>query len=162
MPTNFEQVVDFNRSFGITVNQKPQLDIFDTDPKLVELRMNLIREEVRELEDAVRDKNMIECIDALGDILYVVYGMGASIGANMDHAFDLIHKSNMSKLCVTEEEAIATVAWYREEYAAGRQPYDSPDYRKSYDGNYWVVFNGSSGKILKSINYQMVDLRPVL
>ena len=162
MATNFEKVLDFNQSFGVTVHESPKSDIFDTDPKLVNLRMNLIREEMRELEDAVKQKNMTECVDALGDILYVVYGMGVSFGVNMDEAFRLIHESNMSKLCISEEEAINTVKWYENEFKENRQPYDSPGYRKSTDGKYWVVYNKSSGKILKSINYAIVDLRPVL
>lgn len=159
--TNFEAVVDFNEKFGVTTHKKPQPNIFDTDPKLVKLRMDLIREEVKELEHAVQDKDIVETVDALADILYVVYGMGVSIGVDLDKAFELVHDSNMSKLCKTEDEAIATVEWYKQELTAGNQPYDSPAYRKSDDGQYWVVYNGSSGKILKSINYHPVDLRGV-
>jgi len=111
---------------------------------------------------AVSEKNYIETIDALGDILYVVYGMGASIGVDLDEAFRLIHESNMSKLCSTEEEAIETVDWYTKNYNPETLPYDSPAYRLSDDGKFWVVYNKSSGKILKSINYHPVDLKPLL
>lgn len=155
--TNFQKVIDFNEQFGVTVHKTPQPDIFDKDPRLLALRMGLIREEVRELEEGVAKKDYVETIDALADILYVVYGMGVSIGCDMDEAFRLVHESNMSKLCTDEEEAKATVQWYLD----NDTPYDSPAYRKSQNGKYWVVYNQSTGKILKSINYKPVDLKPV-
>jgi len=136
------------------------LEIFDNNPKLVNLRMNLIREEVKELETAVKNKDYVEAVDALSDILYVVYGMGASIGIDLDTSFDLVHQSNMSKLCKSEKEAQDTVKWYEEKFKTNEQPYDSPAYRKSnIDDRYWIVYNRSSGKILKSINYNPVDLK---
>jgi predicted HAD superfamily Cof-like phosphohydrolase len=160
--TNYQKVVQFNRVFGVPVSEQPRHNIFDEDPKLVELRMNLIREEVGELEDAVKDKDMKETFDALSDILYVVYGMGASLGLDLDRGMDLVHESNMSKSCTSEKEAESTVQWYLEKFATGEQPYDSPAYRKSDDGNYWVVYNSSTGKILKSINYSPVDFTDIL
>jgi predicted HAD superfamily Cof-like phosphohydrolase len=156
--TNYEKVIQFNKEFGVKTFDTPQPTIFDDDPKLVKYRMDLIREEVKELEQGVCNKDLVESVDALADILYVVYGMGVSIGVNMDQAFDLVHKSNMSKLCVSEEDAKKTVEWYINEYKSGNQPYDTPSYRKSEDGKYWVVYNISSGKILKSIYYEPVDL----
>ncbi len=152
--TNFDKVVDFNKQFGVKVSDTPDSKVFDKEPKLVELRMNLIREEMKELEEAVKNKDYVETADALSDILYVVYGMGASIGINLDKTFDLVHNSNMSKLCTTEEEAQTTVKWYEK----NEPRYDTPAYRKSQDGQYFVVYNKSTGKILKSVNYKPVDL----
>jgi len=160
--TNFQKVIDFNEQFGVKIYDKPDEKIFDIDPKLINLRMNLIREEIKELEQAVTKKDYIETIDALADILYVVYGMGVSIGIDLDRAFDLVHKSNMSKLCKNEQEAQDTVKWYHEQYIENKLPYDSADYRRSEDGKYWVVYNKSTGKILKSINYNVVDLVPLI
>lgn len=160
--SNFEKVKDFNQQFGVTCFDEPQRDIFTSDPKLVELRMNLIREEMRELEDAVKTHDYTETVDALSDILYVVYGMGVSIGIDLDAAFDIVHSSNMSKLCKTEAEAQETVAWYRMQYEDGKLPYDSPAYRKSTSGDLWVIFNQSTGKILKSINYRVVDFQNLI
>lgn len=160
MESNFQKVIEFNKKFGVTVHDKPVPDIFDRDPKLVHLRMELIREEMRELEEAVKKKNYIETIDALCDILYVVYGAGCSFGADLDVAFDLVHKSNMSKLCRTEEEAKETVRYYEENKE--KLGYDSPCYRlsdnKEINNKYYIVYNKSTGKILKSINYHPVDL----
>lgn len=160
--TNFQKVVEFNRVFGVPVFEEPHMEVFEKAPKLVNLRMDLIREEVRELEEAVRNRDMTETLDALSDILYVVYGMGASFGLDLDKGMDLVHKSNMSKLCTSEEEAEKTVIWYEGQFKTGALPYDSPNYRKSDDGKYWVVYNRSSGKILKSINYSPVDFSSML
>jgi predicted HAD superfamily Cof-like phosphohydrolase len=226
--TNFQKVVDFNKAFGIKVHDKLENDIFDKDPKLVQLRVNLICEEVNELSDAVTKKDIKEVIDALSDILYVTYGMGASFGINLDRtfytvknniqnlfdknlelvnhkmsrimektknlknlvddkdmnniistlfdildmtydmgilfgidlnkSFDIVHNSNMSKLCETETEAIKTIEWYKQ----NEPRYDSPNYRQSEDKKYWVIFNESSGKILKNINYVVANFDQML
>merc|ERR1719271_2167097 len=111
----------------------------------------------------MKDKDMVETVDALGDILYVVYGAGGAFGINLDQAFDLIHKSNMTKLCKTEEEAKETVEWYKKNYTpGGKYPYDTPEYRLSPDGKYFVPFNASTGKILKSVNYSPVKFDSIL
>jgi predicted HAD superfamily Cof-like phosphohydrolase len=156
--TNYQKVVEFNEVFGVPVAKEPQLEVFDKDPKLVKLRMDLIREEMKELEESVEQKDMTETLDALSDILYVVYGMGASLGLDLDRGMGLVHTSNMSKSCTSEEEAIATV----DNYVKNDDRYDSPAYRKSPDGKYWVVYNESSGKILKNINYKAVDFKEML
>ncbi len=111
MKTTFERVVDFNKSFGVTTFDKPQPNIFTENPKLVDLRLSLIVEEVNELKEAIQNHDFTEVIDALGDIKYVVDGAAASFGIDLDKAFDLIHISNMSKLCKTEDEAKETVQW---------------------------------------------------
>lgn len=150
--TNFEKVHnEFNIAFGVKNTDTPKPELYDTDPSLVEYRLSLIKEETEELIDSIEKKDFKETIDALTDILYVVYGAYTAFGVNADKAFDLVHKSNMSKLCITEQEAIETVEFYNKE---GR--YDSPTYRLSPDGNYYVVYNQSTSKILKSVNYKPV------
>lgn len=151
--TNYEKVVDFNKQFGNSVPDQLQTKIFTENPKIVKLCMSLITEEVKELEKAVSENDMVETIDALADILYVVYGMGARLGIDLDKAFDIVHQSNMSKLCRTEEEAKMTVDFYEDQYQSGKMTYDSPNIKMSHDGSKWVVYNKSTGKVLKSINY---------
>ena len=157
--SNFDKIKEFHNTFGLPVETTPRLDVFDNDPKLVNLRMNLIREEVSELEEAVKNHDMVETVDAMADILYVVYGMGTSFGIDLDEAYRLVHDSNMSKVCRSEEEAIETVKWYKENML---NTYDTPTYKPSKCGTYWIVFNESSGKVLKSINYHPVDLKPLV
>ena len=71
--TNFEEVVNFNKSFGIKVFDKPQTNITKEDPALIKYRDDLIDEEVKELKEAIDNHDFTEIVDALGDILYVVY-----------------------------------------------------------------------------------------
>jgi hypothetical protein len=86
-----------------------------------------------------------------------VYGAFGAFGVHADIAFELVHKSNMSKLCKTEEEAIETVESYKKD-----SRYDSPAYRLSDDGKHYVVYNQSTSKILKSINYSPVSFDSLL
>lgn len=162
MTTNFQKVVDFNTQFGVipSSNLIPKPDIILTDPKQVEFCLKLIREEVKELEQAVKDGNYVEMVDALADILYVVYGAGCRIGMDMDKVFAVVHENNMSKLCSTEEEAKQTVQYYlKNKETLG---YDTPAYRQAPDGIHWVVYNQSTKKILKSISWKPVDLTPLI
>jgi NTP pyrophosphatase (non-canonical NTP hydrolase) len=158
--TDFQSVREFNETFGVPVHNEPQFNIFDEDPKLVEYRLSLIREEFNELEEAVRNKDMVETLDALADLIYVVQGMACSLGLDLDKAFDIVHKSNMSKVCKNEEEALQTVQFYKEN--KDTLGYDSPAYRKSADGRYYVVYNESTKKILKSINYTPAKFKWVI
>jgi predicted HAD superfamily Cof-like phosphohydrolase len=150
--SNFEKVLEFNKSFGVFTKNTPQYNIYDEEPKIVEYRKSLINEEVKEFEDSIKDKNFTESIDALCDILYVVYGAFTAFGVDADKAFEIVQQSNMSKLCKDEEEAIKTVEFYKQD-----SRYDSPSYRLSDDGKNYVVFNESTKKILKSINYTPVN-----
>ena len=156
LSSNFEKIIEFHKAFGLEYHDTHQKDFF-SKTKLVKLRLDLIQEEFDELKEAIKNKDFTEVRDAIGDILYVVYGAAASFGIEANKDYELIHNSNMSKLCVSEEEAKETVEWYQNKYSKNELPYDSPCFRKSNDGKYWVVYNKSSGKILKSINYTQVN-----
>lgn len=160
--TNYKKVIEFNKAFQLDVPETPQTKLFTERPDLVKLKLDLIKEEVRELEAAVQNHDLRETVDALADILYVVYGAGISFGIDLDKAFDLVHRSNMTKLCPDEQNAIDTVQWYKQEFANGTSPYDSPTYKKDNETGWFIVYNESTGKILKSITYSPVDLAPVL
>lgn len=153
--TNFDKVVDFCKCAGQPVHTEHQLNIFEEHPERVDLRLKLIQEEVKELEQAIQERNFTEVIDALSDILYVVLGMGGQLGINLDETFNIVHESNMTKFCKTEQEAQETVEWYK----LNEKRYKEPAYRQSEDGKYWIVFN-SDGKILKSINYTPAKFDP--
>jgi len=155
--SNFQKIYEFNNAFGVKFYNSPQKDLLDSDKKLIDYRLSLVNEEVSELNEAVKNKDFTETVDALADILYVVYGFFTSIGVDADKAFDLVHQSNMSKLCVSEEEAKQTVESYKSD-----SRYDSPDYRLSDDGKHYVVFNKSTSKILKSINYKPVKFDSII
>ncbi len=157
--TDFKKILEFNKAFGVTTNVTPQLDIFDKDPKLVAYRLSLVAEEFQELQDAIKDKDFNETLDALCDIQYVVLGFYTAIGIDADTAFDIVHKSNMSKLCKTEEEAQHSVKVYQDEKP---QRYDSPAYRKADDNIHWVVYNKNTKKILKSYKYTPANFETLI
>ena len=92
--SNFSKVGIFMKTFGQEVKNKPS---FSTD-KINKLRLNLIKEELSELTDAMNNKDLLEVADALTDILYVTYGAGHAFGIDLDKCFDEVQNSNMSKL----------------------------------------------------------------
>ena len=92
--TNFEKVKTFMETFGQEVKNKPS---FSSD-KINNLRYDLIKEELDELNQAMKNKDLLEVADALTDILYVTYGAGHAFGIDLDKCFNEVQTSNMSKL----------------------------------------------------------------
>ena len=92
--SNFEDVKTFMETFGQMVRTKPQFP----DEKTMQLRYDLIKEELAELEQAMITKNLKEVADALTDILYVTYGAGYAYGIDLDKCFKEVQRANMSKL----------------------------------------------------------------
>ena len=92
--SNFSKVGAFMKTFGQEVKTKPS---FSTD-KINKLRLDLIKEELEELTEAMNNKDLLEVADALTDILYVTYGAGHAFGIDLDKCFDEVQNSNMSKL----------------------------------------------------------------
>ena len=92
--TNFNKVGIFMKTFGQEVKNKPS---FSTE-KINKLRLDLIKEELDELKEAMDNKDLLEVADALTDILYVTYGAGHAFGINLDKCFEEVQNSNMSKL----------------------------------------------------------------
>ena len=92
--TNFEKVRLFMQTYGQEVKSKAAF----SDEKTNKLRIDLIKEELEELQQAMKEKNLLEVADALTDILYVTYGAGHAFGINLDKCFDEVQNSNMSKL----------------------------------------------------------------
>ena len=92
--SNFNKVKTFMETFGQEVKNKPS---FSSD-KINNLRYELIREELDEVKEALKNKDLLEVADALTDILYVTYGAGHAFGIDLDSCFEEVQQSNMSKL----------------------------------------------------------------
>ena len=92
--SNFDDVKIFMQTFGQEVKIKPKFP----KEKIVKLRYDLIKEELNELQNSIKTKNLKEIADALTDILYVTYGAGHAYGIDLDKCFSEVQKSNMSKL----------------------------------------------------------------
>ena len=92
--SNFSKVGIFMKTFGQEVKNKPS---FSTD-KINKLRIDLIKEELDELKEAMTNNDLLEVADALTDLLYVTYGAGHAFGIDLDKCFNEVQNSNMSKL----------------------------------------------------------------
>ena len=92
--SNFNKVGTFMKTFGQEIKTKPS---FSSD-KINKLRIDLIKEELDELQEAMKNNDLLEVADALTDILYVTYGAGHAFGIDLDKCFDEVQNSNMSKL----------------------------------------------------------------
>ena len=92
--SNFNKVGTFMKTFGQEVKTTPS---FSSD-KINKLRIDLIKEELDELQEAMGNNDLLEVADALTDILYVTYGAGHAFGIDLDKCFDEVQNSNMSKL----------------------------------------------------------------
>jgi len=92
--SNFNKVGIFMKTFGQEIKNKPS---FSSD-KINKLRIDLIKEELEELSEAMNNNDLLEVADALTDILYVAYGAGHAFGIDLDKCFNEVQNSNMSKL----------------------------------------------------------------
>ena len=92
--SNFNKVKAFMNTYGQDVKEKASFP----DDTVVQLRVDLIEEELNELKEAIKNNDIVEVADALTDILYVTYGAGHSFGVDLDKCFDEVQRSNMSKL----------------------------------------------------------------
>ena len=92
--SNFNKVKAFMNTYGQDVKEKAS---FPKDA-IIQLRVDLIEEELNELKQAIKNNDLVEVADALTDILYVTYGAGHSFGVDLDKCFDEVQRSNMSKL----------------------------------------------------------------
>ncbi|MEL6922974.1 MAG: nucleoside triphosphate pyrophosphohydrolase family protein [Bacteroidota bacterium] len=145
------QVAEFHRTFKHPILEKPTIP----SEKRCELRVELLAEELKELQEAIEQKDMVEIADALCDIQYVLSGavLEFGLGEKFKALFDEVQRSNMSKTCKSEAEAIATMKHYK---AKGQDSY----YKQQ--GDHYLVYRESDNKTLKSINYSPADLKSIL
>ena len=232
--TPYQKVGEFHRVFGHPLKTTLQSDIFDSNSKLVDFRISLIEEEIKEFAEALDDNDIVELIDALADILYVVFGACHVFGIDYDceysqsysqikydetnkhntsqqinedtfllsqktslfSSLDLlkmscktkdmklvstimyvivstvcftssylnidmfkifaeVHRSNMTKVCTNESDAEKTVHQYKE----NDPRYKSPSFRKSDCDKYWVIYDSTTSKILKSMYFELPNIK---
>ena len=149
---SLNQVAEFHKTFKHPVLEDPQIPSADR----CELRVSLIAEELKELQQAIKDNDLVEVADALCDIQYVLSGavLEFGLGEKFVELFNEVQRSNMSKACSTEQEAQATVKHYQENK-------DTEAYYVQEDGKY-LVYRKGDNKTLKSINYSPADLKSII
>lgn len=145
------QVARFHATFHHPVLKNPEIP----SKERCKLRVSLLREELNELENAIKEKDIIEIADALCDIQYVLSGavLEFGLGEKFKDLFDEVQRSNMSKACKTEAEAMATMEHYKNR---GFESYFEKD------GDVYLVYRKEDKKTLKSINYSPADLKSII
>ena len=149
---SLNQVAEFHKTFKHPVVSEPKIPSKDR----CDLRVSLIAEELKELEEAIKDNDLVEIADALCDIQYVLSGavLEFGLGNKFVELFNEVQRSNMSKACETEEEAQATVEHYQKNK-------DTEAYYMEEDGKF-LVYRKGDNKTLKSINYSPADLKSII
>lgn len=146
------QVAEFHKTFKHPILEQATIPSKERS----QLRIELISEELKELQEAVNDNNMVEIADALCDLQYVLAGavLEFGLGDRFKTLFDEVHRSNMSKACKTLDEANDTIAHYKTNS-------NTDAYQKEIDGLF-LVYREGDHKTLKSINYSPADLKGLL
>ncbi len=151
-PKSLTSVAAFHKTFQHPILDTPQIPAENR----CKLRISLLAEELKELEEAVKDKDIVEVADALCDLQYVLSGAVLEFGLKDKFAalFDEVQRSNMSKACKSIEEAEATMQHYKDKDGV-------ESYYEEKDGLF-LVYRKNDNKTLKSINYSPADLKSIL
>jgi hypothetical protein len=146
-----DEVQQFNTMMGKEYQNRTTPTINKEDADFV---INFIKEELEELEEAVENGDIVEVLDAILDLAYVGLGNGALSFGLKDKilpAYAEVQRSNLSKICKTEEEARETCI------VRTRQQREEVSYRKEGDG--FVCFRVRDNKIMKNINWSEPNLK---
>lgn len=151
-PDSLNLVAEFHQLFKHPIVDKPAIP----DKGRCKLRIALLQEELKELEQAIEQKDLIEVADALCDLQYVLAGaiLEFGMGEKFKEMFKEVHRSNMSKACTTEEEAVWTMDYFKKEY--GTECYTCKE------GDKWLVYRTQDHKVMKSIAYSKASLKQIL
>ncbi|HEY5824581.1 MAG TPA: nucleoside triphosphate pyrophosphohydrolase family protein [Cyclobacteriaceae bacterium] len=151
-PETLNAVADFHKTFKHPILNTPTIP----DENRCKLRVALIAEELKELEVAILEKDIVSVADALCDIQYVLSGavLEFGLGEKFKELFDEVQRSNMSKACTSEEEAKKTVQFYKDK--------DGTECYYKEEGGKWLVYRTSDNKTIKSVGYSPVDLERIV
>lgn len=151
-PDALRMVAHFHETFKHPILPQPGIPSEDR----CKLRVSLIAEELKELEHAIKDKDIVEVADALCDIQYVLAGAILEFGLaeKFKALFEEVQRSNMSKACNSEEEARKTVEHYKQR--------DNTECYYRQEGEKWLVYRKSDNKTIKAVGYSPADLRRIL
>lgn len=149
---SLNQVAEFHSTFQHPIQPNPIIPA----KQRANLRVSLLAEELKELQEAIDNDDLIEVADALCDLQYVLAGaiLEFGMGQKFKGLFDEVHRSNMSKACKTVAEAEKTIQFYLAKDG-------TEAYYKEIDGLF-LVFRKADDKTLKSINYSPADIKGFL
>ena len=141
-----DEVEEFNEVMGKGYQNRTTPNINLKDAQFV---IDFIQEELDELKEAVKNKDIVEIFDAILDITYVGLGNGALVFGLKDkmlEGYAEVQASNMSKICDSIEEAEETIKLRSEQQG------EPCHYLSDGKGKY-VVYRSSDNKVMKNINY---------
>lgn len=150
-PKSLSSVALFHKTFKHPVLTTPTIPI----QTRCDLRVALLAEELKELQEGIENKNIVEIADALCDLQYVLSGaiLEFGLGEKFKFLFDEVQRSNMSKACRTLEEAKATILHYESKGT-------SCFYEQEEE--VFLVFREGDRKTLKSVGYSPANLEEIL
>lgn len=150
-PITLTSVAEFHKTFKHPIVASPTIP----SEQRCKLRVSLIAEELKELEDAINNQDIVEVADALCDIQYVLSGAILEFGLadKFKALFDEVQRSNMSKACKNIEEAEATIVHYNNK---GVECY------YEQEGDLYLVYRTEDRKTLKSVSYSPADLKGII
>lgn len=151
-PDALNLVADFHRTFKHPILSQPAIPAENR----CKLRVALLAEELKELEVAIQNSDIVEVADALCDLQYVLSGaiLEFGLGDKFIALFEEVQRSNMSKACKTEDEAKKTVEHYLLK--------DGTICHYQQEGTNWLVYRTSDNKTIKSIHYSPADLESIV
>jgi predicted HAD superfamily Cof-like phosphohydrolase len=150
-PKSLSCVAEFHETFKHPILLSPTIP----SEERATLRLSLLTEELKELEHAIADKNIVEIADALCDLQYVLSGaiLEFGLGGHFKELFEEVQRSNMSKACQNLAEAEETVQHYQTQ---------GVDCYYERDGDRYLVYRKVDHKTLKSIYYSPANLKKIL
>jgi len=145
-------VSEFHETFGAPILETPQIPSSDR----CELRVSLLQEELNELKEAIEKGDVVEIADALADLQYVLSGavLEFGMGTKFDELFDEVQRSNMSKACDSQQDALATLSHYKQK--------DGTEGVYKEENGKWLVYRKEDNKVLKSVNYSPANLKDIV
>jgi predicted HAD superfamily Cof-like phosphohydrolase len=147
-----EKVSEFHKTFNAPILDTPQIP----SKERCDLRVTLLQEELNELKEAIENNDLTEVLDAFCDILYILNGSILEFGLQnlFNDAFVEVQRSNLSKACNTEQEAIETLLHYKKK--------DGTEGAYKMVNGKWIVYRNGDDKVLKSINYSPANLTYII
>jgi predicted HAD superfamily Cof-like phosphohydrolase len=147
-----EMVSEFHKTFNAPILETPQIP----STERCNLRVSLMQEELNEIKEAIENNDLVEVVDGLCDLMYVLSGSILEFGLRdkFVELFNEVQRSNMSKACNTQQEALMTLSHYKKKDG-------TEGYYKKINGK-WLVYRASDDKVLKSINYSPANLKDTL
>ena len=151
-PNSLSKVAEFHTTFKHPIESNPVIPAENR----CKLRVSLIAEELKELQEAIDNKDLVEVADAFCDLQYVLSGaiLEFGLGEKFADLFNEVHRSNMSKACKTVEEAEQTIAHYKAK--------DGVDAHYKESDGLFLVYRDADHKTLKSVAYSPADLKGMI